>query len=203
MAAVGFGEVNSIFPRNFAHNKKNLSQLCVLPKQGQRPIILMIRTTWRALMIPRRTPTTLAAAASLFIASASTAQEFNNQIGARQGMFKMNGVSIGILAGMARGRIDYDAELAQAAADNLVNVSQFNFAPLWPEGSDSDAVATTAALPAIWDNYDDFLSKFADFGTASLAIQAVASDGAGAIGSALGGLGATCGACHDAYQKSR
>ena len=147
--------------------------------------------------------TALAVATTVFVGSVATAQDFTNQIGARQGMFKMNGVSIGILAGMARGRIDYDAELAQAAADNLVNVSQFNQAPLWPEGSDSDAVVTTAALPAIWENYDDFLSKFADFGTAALAIQAVAGDGAGAIGGALGGLGATCGACHDAYQKSR
>ena len=75
--------------------------------------------------------TALAVATTVFVGSAATAQEFTNQIGARQGMFKMNGVSIGILAGMARGRIDHDAELAQAAADNLVNVSQFNQAPLW------------------------------------------------------------------------
>ena len=147
--------------------------------------------------------TALATIGTLLIGTAATSQEFDNQIGARQGMFKMNGVSIGVLAGMARGRIDYDAELAQAAADNLVNVSQFNLAPLWPEGSDSDALSNTAALPAIWENYDDFLAKFADFGAAALAVQAVAGDGAGAIGGALGGLGATCGACHDAYQKSR
>ena len=151
----------------------------------------------------RRHLALLALAVSVPLATAAGAQSFDNQIKARQGMFAMNGVSLGILAGMARGRMEYDADLAQAAADNLVNVSQFNMAPLWPEGSDSDAVATTAALPAIWENYDDFLAKFADFGTAAVAMQAVAGTGVEALGPALGALGATCGACHDAYQKPR
>ena len=144
----------------------------------------------------------LVAAGLIALTGTAGAQSFDNQIKARQGMFQMNGVSLGILAGMARGRMDYDAELAQAAADNLVNVSQFNMAPLWPEGSDSDALDNTRALPAIWENYDDFLSKFADFGAAATALQAVASNGTEAIQPALGGLLATCGACHDAYQKS-
>jgi len=154
-------------------------------------------------MTPRFTLAALVAGAALTFGSIAQAQDFDNQIGARQGMFKMNGVSLGILAGMVRGRIDYDAELAQAAADNLVNVSQFNMAPLWPEGSDSNAVEGTAALPAIWENYDDFLAKFSAFGEATLVMQAAAGDGTDAIAGALAGLGGSCGACHDSYQKSR
>jgi cytochrome c556 len=154
-------------------------------------------------MIPRYTLAVLITGAAFTFGSVAQAQDFDNQIAARQGMFQMNGVSLGLLAGMVRGRIDYDAELAQAAADNLVNVSQFNMAPLWPEGSDSGAVDGTAALPAIWENFDDFLAKFSDFGEAALVMQAAAGEGTDAIGAAMRGLGGTCGACHDTYQKSR
>lgn len=154
-------------------------------------------------MTPRYTLAALVAGAALTFGGIAQAQNYDNQIAARQGMFQMNGVSLGILAGMVRGRIDYDADLAQAAADNLVNVSQFNMAPLWPEGSDSDAIESTAALPAIWENYDDFLAKFDDFGEAALVMQAAAGEGTDAIGVALRGLGGSCGACHDSYQKSR
>jgi cytochrome c556 len=154
-------------------------------------------------MIPRYTLAVLITGAAFTFGSVAQAQDFDNQIAARQGMFQMNGVSLGLLAGMVRGRIDYDAELAQAAADNLVNVSQFNMAPLWPEGSDSGAIEGTAVLPAIWENYDDFLVKFSDFGEAALVMQAAAGEGNDAIGAAMRGLGGTCGACHDTYQKSR
>ena len=73
-------------------------------------------------------------------------------------------------------------------------------AALWVEGSDNISIDGTRALPAIWDNFDDFASKWGAYVTAANAMQAAAGTGLDAIGPALGALGGTCGACHDVYR---
>ena len=45
-------------------------------------------------------------------------------IGARQGQFKIMALNIGVLGGMARGTVEYDAAQAQIAADNLAAISK-------------------------------------------------------------------------------
>ena len=122
-------------------------------------------------------------------------------IGARQGQFKIMALNIGVLGGMARGTVEYDAAQAQIAADNLAAISQLNQAFNWPEGSDMMAATTNRALPAIWENQDDFLAKWAAFGTAATGLQAAAGNGLEAMQAALGPVGGSCGACHDAYRQ--
>ena len=122
-------------------------------------------------------------------------------IGARQGQFKIMALNIGVLGGMARGTVEYDAAQAQIAADNLAAISQLNQAFNWPEGSDMMAAMTNRALPAIWENQDDFFAKWAAFGTATTGLQAAAGSGLEAMQAALGPVGGSCGACHDAYRQ--
>ncbi|HBM58317.1 MAG TPA: cytochrome C554, partial [Citreicella sp.] len=88
----------------------------------------------------------------------------------------------------------------QAAADTLVAVSTINQPPLWPEGSSEMDMDGTRAKAEIWDNMDDFASKWAGFGEAASAMQQVAATGQEAIGPAMGGLGGACKACHDTYR---
>ena len=57
-----------------------------------------------------------------------------NAIEARQGQFKLYGHNIAVLGGMAQGRMDYDAEMAQTAADNLFHLTRHDQSRLWPEG---------------------------------------------------------------------
>jgi cytochrome c556 len=134
------------------------------------------------------------------LALPATAQDFANEVGARQGMFKIMGLNVGILGGMARGNIPYDADAAQVAAANLVAVSAINPLNMFPAGSDNTAVATTRAQPAIWENIPDVGEKWAAFGTAAAGLQAVAGNGQEAVGAAMGALGGTCQACHEAYR---
>jgi len=122
-------------------------------------------------------------------------------IGARQGQFKIMALNIGVLGGMARGTVEYDAAQAQIAADNLAAISQLSQAFNWPEGSDMMAATTNRAWPAIWENQDDFLAKWAAFGTAATGLQAAAGNGLEAMQAALGPVGGSCGACHDAYRQ--
>jgi cytochrome c556 len=134
------------------------------------------------------------------LALPATAQDFANEVGARQGMFKIMGLNVGVLGGMARGNIPYDAEAAQVAAANLVAVSGINPLNMFPAGSDNMALDTTRARPEIWDNIPDVGAKWAAFGTAAAGLEAVAGNGQEALGPALGALGGACQACHESYR---
>lgn len=125
---------------------------------------------------------------------------FENQLKARQGQFRLIALNIGVLGGMARGKIPYDAAAAQAAADNLVAISSLNQGAMWPEGSDSMSIDGTRAMPSIWTDNADFLEKWNAVATGAAGIAAVASNGQDAIGPALGPLGGTCKACHEAHR---
>ena len=141
----------------------------------------------------------LAALLSLGLGAAASAQDFSNQIAARQGQFKVLALNLGVLGGMARGTMDYDADMAQAAAANVATVSQFDQRFFWPEGSDNMSLDTTRAQPTIWDDTDDFAGKWGDMGAAATALVAAAGDAA-ALGAAVGALGGTCQACHEAHR---
>lgn len=137
-------------------------------------------------------------AGSFLLGTPALAQDFTAELKARQGQFRIMALNLGILGGMAQGRAEYDAEAAQAAADTLVAVSMIQQGPHWPQGSDSGAIEGTRALPAIWEDLEDFSAKWAAFGEAALAMQAVAGDGQAALGPLMGRVGGTCSACHDA-----
>jgi cytochrome c556 len=131
------------------------------------------------------------------------AQDFGNELKARQGMMRIQALQLGILGNMAQGKMEYDAELAQIAADNLVTSTRLIQAPFWPEGSDSMSIDGTRAEPAIWDSYDTFMANWAALGEAAVALQAVAGNGVAEMGPAIGGVGKACGVCHDNYQTPR
>ncbi|MFP7673191.1 c-type cytochrome [Marivita sp. S0852] len=145
--------------------------------------------------------TTAIAAATFVTASAAFAQsDFSDEVKARQGQFRIMSINLGILGSMAKGEIEYDAEAAQAAADTLVAVSTIQQAPLWPEGSDDMSLDGTRAQTTIWDENADFLSKWADFGTGAVALQAAAGGGQAALAPAMGQIGGSCKACHDKHR---
>lgn len=119
---------------------------------------------------------------------------------ARQGQFKLFAHNFGVLGSMAQGRIDYDAEAAQTAADNLFHLTRHDQGTLWPEGTDSMSIDGTRANPDIWDNLDDFVAKFGALQTAAEGLQDVAGDGLEAMQGGFGPTAAACQACHQAYR---
>ncbi|MGH1413159.1 MAG: c-type cytochrome [Pelagimonas sp.] len=122
---------------------------------------------------------------------------------ARQGQFNIMALNLGILGGMAKGQVEYDAEAAQAAADALVAVSMINQAPMWPAGTDNMSIEGTRALPAMWDNVEDAMGNWAAFGEAAKAMQAAAGMGKDKIGPNMGKLGGSCKGCHDTYRAPK
>jgi cytochrome c556 len=124
-------------------------------------------------------------------------------IKARQGVMQNYQLNINQIGSMALGKIPYDAEAAQAAADNLVALAGLSGRFSWPAGSDADSIEGTRAKAEIWQNFPDVGAKSADMKTAAAALQAAASGGVEALGPAVGGVGKACSACHDDYRAER
>lgn len=150
--------------------------------------------------------TTILIAAAL---AASTSTAFagghggNPAVKARQSHMQLYAHNLGILGGMARGNIEYDAGAAQAAANNLATLSTLDQRSYWVPGtSNAELGEETRALPALWEAGSMARDIGGQLAEAAAALAAVAGDGQGAIGPALGPVGASCGACHEKYQLS-
>lgn len=152
-------------------------------------------------MTVKRVLTSVAVAAALGVGVALADQPFQTEIEARQGQFKLLAFNLGPLVGMARGDIEYDAATAQAAADSIAAIASLQQDRLWPAGSDTDSVSGTRALPEIWDDTDDVMTKFEALREAALAMQEAAGTGLDGVRGQLRTLGSTCSGCHDAYRE--
>lgn len=126
-------------------------------------------------------------------------------IKARQGMFQVYSFNMGILSAMAKGKRDYDAEIASEAANNLLAAVSLGQSQLWPQGSDNESPgnATTRALPSIWSTFPKINEKSDALKTAAAALAPVAGDGLDALKGAIGDVGAGCKGCHDDYRAEK
>lgn len=105
------------------------------------------------------------------------------------------GAGMKTLVGMAKGEIAFDAAKADAAVAAIAEHGAM--APAKFEANETDPA--TEALPAIWENWDDFVKKNEDMVMAAKSVGAIADQGA--LGAALGQIGGTCKACHRDYRK--
>jgi cytochrome c556 len=143
------------------------------------------------------------AAAALIAGLALPAAANEGAIKARQGQFQMFALNLGVLGGMAQGRVAYDADTAQEAADNLFHLTRNTQLGMWPQGSDNMAADGTRALPLIWDQNEDFLARYAALQAAAEGMQAAAGTDLATLQGALGGLGGACQACHQQFRAEQ
>ena len=131
----------------------------------------------------------------------AAADPIDDAIKARRAFYTLLNANIGPLAAMAKGEVDYQAELAQLYADNLGQMAGYKKVPHFRQGSSKDdRPGKTRALAKIWSEVRSFQKKVDDFKAAALNVKAEAGKGRAALGSAVGKLGSTCKACHDEYR---
>lgn len=121
---------------------------------------------------------------------------------ARHGFMKMLGINMGQLAGMAKGEIPYDEAAASRAAANITALSQYDASSLFIDGTSTDEIQDSEALPAIWQNREDFNAKFATLTEAAAGSADAVKGGQGNVGPVLQKLGGSCKSCHDDYRKA-
>ncbi len=124
---------------------------------------------------------------------------------ARQSAMTLYSFNLGLLGGMAKGQIEYDADAATRAAASLAALTQLDQSRMWPPGSDTESLGAemTAALPKIWMAG----SKAGEIGgqlkEAAVAMEGAAGNGLDALRGAIGNVGKACGACHDGYRQPK
>ncbi len=122
-------------------------------------------------------------------------------IKARQGYYKLVSHNAGVLFGMAKGDIAYDAEAATTAANNLQTLTKLDVGSLYPAGTSKEEMpGKTRALKKIWDTYPAVLEKSKAWKAAVADMAAVAGNGLDAVRAKAGPLGNSCGGCHDNFR---
>lgn len=142
----------------------------------------------------------LAIAAGAATGQDAQAKALSDATKARQAQMQLYAFNLGQLGAMAKGEVAYDSAAASAAAGNLASLARLDQGRLWPEGSDEMGVDGSRAMPAIWENMPDVMTKAADLVTATTAMEAAAGTDLASLQAAMGAVGGACGACHKAYR---
>nr|WP_325249756.1 cytochrome c [Amylibacter sp.] len=146
---------------------------------------------------------TTAAAIVLTATSFAPVQANEAAIKARQSLMQLYAFNLGQLGAMAKGTTEYNAEAAQAAADNLLAAASMNQMAMWPEGTDNETMAgKTAALPAIWTTFPAIAEKSQALTDAATTMAGAAGTDLASLQGAMGAVGGSCGGCHKTYRAS-
>ncbi len=126
-------------------------------------------------------------------------------IKARQAMFQLYSFSAGVLGDMAKGKIDYDAELAKELAGNLNAAANLGQSAFWPAGSDNSNPDNlkNRALPKIWETFPAIGENAQELKDAAAVLAAEAGNGLDALRSSMGAVGKSCKGCHDEYRAKK
>jgi len=119
----------------------------------------------------------------------------------RQGLLKVIGYYIGPMVGMARGQIDYDADLVAANAEKMGKLTAM-IPDLFKMDTSGSGVASDS-LNGIWDNSEDFNNKAAAASQRAFELADAAKEGKTAFMQAFGATGGACKSCHDDYRKKQ
>lgn len=140
------------------------------------------------------------AAAAITLSAPASAQfaKPEDAIKYRQSVMTVMATHFGRVAGMANGRIPFNA---QAAADNAAIAETMSKLP-WQAFVPGSEAANSKALPAVWTDAAKFKTA-QDNMLGEMSKLAVAARGGNidTIKAAVGATGGTCKACHDAFWK--
>jgi cytochrome c556 len=104
-----------------------------------------------------------------------------------------------LIGDMAKGVTPFDAAKAAEAARDIGLTSE-KIPELFPEGS---IEGKSEALPAIWENWDDFTAKAKDLGKAADVLASALEGGDPEWTGAFQGVSDACKACHQDYRKKK
>ena len=120
----------------------------------------------------------------------------------RQAAMTLQAKYFGPLAGMAQGKIPYNADtvaMNAALLDALSRMPWDGFAP-----ASKDATVKNAALPAVWSEGDKFKTAQDNFQNAVQGLVKVSRGGDEASQkAAIGAVGKACGGCHQDFREKQ
>ncbi|MBL4726552.1 MAG: cytochrome c [Rhizobiaceae bacterium] len=147
--------------------------------------------------------TVFALCASICVSGTAIAAEspIEKAVKARKAVMQLYSFNLGQLGAMAKGTVEYNADVASAAANNLLALASMNQAAIWPQGSDNGSLGEiTRAKPEIWSTYPAIVEKSKALMTGVTNMAAMAGKDLASLKGAMGGLGGACGGCHKAFR---
>ena len=128
-------------------------------------------------------------------ATAASAQNVE-VIKSRQAIYKSFAAATKGPADMLKGSVPFDLQTVKATLDIYIDGAK-KLPGLFPD--DSKTGNDTHALPAIWENKDDFVARFAKLGADAQAAEAAIKDEA-SLKTEFPKVAANCGSCHNMYR---
>lgn len=119
----------------------------------------------------------------------------NPSVMARMQSMKTIAADTKTLVQMSRGQITFDRAAMQVAASRIAAEAEAT-PGLYADKADDPK---SEALPAIWENWDDFKKISADLARTAEAFQSITAQPD--MAAAVAAMGATCSACHKAYRE--
>ena len=127
-----------------------------------------------------------------------------NAIKARQAEMTLRSFNAGPLFAMAKGKMPYDAKMAQKNANNLKVMLDFNNGAAWMKGtSNKEYKKKTTALPKIWETWPKIADYGKDYAKAVNALVGAAGNGQEALAAAVKDLGKACKDCHEEFREKK
>ncbi|MEP2704941.1 MAG: cytochrome c [Roseibium sp.] len=145
----------------------------------------------------------LAVMTMIGLGSAFADGKFDNAIKARKALMSLYAWNLGQLGAMAKGEVDYDAEAAKTAAENIRGLATMNLGSAWPQGSDSTAFpGATRAKAEAWTTYPESANIHKALVEAATKMAMVAGDGLDQVRANMGAVGGTCSDCHKKFRET-
>ncbi|HYT48038.1 MAG TPA: cytochrome c [Burkholderiales bacterium] len=120
----------------------------------------------------------------------------------RQAVMTLQGKYFGPMAGMAQGKLPYDANVVQRNAGFLDNLSRMPWDGFDP--STKDVSVKTAALPAVWSDNAKFREAADRLQSETSKLYAVSRSGdEAAVKAQIGAVGKACGGCHENFRQKQ
>lgn len=130
--------------------------------------------------------------------AAAQFQKPEHAIKYRQSAMSLQGAHVGRVFAMANGRVPFDAKVAAENIEIIATLNRLQFAA-FIDGTDK---GDTRAKPEIWSEKDKFtaaINKSQE--DVNKLVVAGKTGNLDQIKTAIGAVGQSCKACHDAYQK--
>lgn len=139
------------------------------------------------------------ALASGSLATADDHEASQAQVEYRQKLMSVIGTNMGAISDILKNRLAVPGAVANHA--NQMADAAALIAPAFKKELIQGA---TDAKPEIWSDWAGFEAAIADYESAARVLAAAAEgDDPGAVGSAMRGLGKSCGGCHKPFRKPK
>jgi cytochrome c556 len=118
----------------------------------------------------------------------------------RQSVMTLQGKYFGPMAGMAQGKLPYNADIVQRNAAFLDNLSRM----AWDGFDPSTKDVKSAALPAVYEQPDKFKEAQARLENEAHKLYELSRSGdEAAVKAQIGAVGKACGGCHESFRQKQ